>query len=212
MPSVASRVSAVNGPDLLRSAPDAGPAVPAVVSHTMDKLYPFSNAYAFFTGTCRYSNPTETGLTTYFASYPGAVQVPEAGTVPVTIRQPPLFLRWSKLGNGSNSAPADGAVVKATPVQPAGQSCVEPPITLYTWTTSLGKGVVGRSKLAANDYVEAGLPFGDYTLCFQTGGKYASYPADWPGSNPPYDNTLATGQPVIKTLDGTLATWRSTPC
>jgi hypothetical protein len=197
--SVSSRISAVNGDNLslLRSAPDTGPATPALGAYTVDKLYPFAGAYSFFTGTCRYSNPSEAGTPNYFASYPGAIQVPEGGTVGVTIRQPPLNIRLLKdLGGGA--APNLMKVV-ATPVKPPGESCVEPSIVLQTFTTTGAiAGVVGRSQ-PSSAYVQAGVPFGDYTICFQRGttpGTYQNtvYPTDY-GSTVPYDNTLPLGRP-----------------
>jgi prepilin-type N-terminal cleavage/methylation domain-containing protein len=221
--SYATRVSAVNGADLsmLRNIPDAAPSATPMSGYTASKLYPFSTSYSFFSGTCRYSNPTnDSANANYFATYPGAVQAPAGGTVGVKIRQPPLNVQWYKLGGGGgagNSPPADGLTVTATPVKPTGESCVEPSIPLTTFTTTTGNatyqysGWVGRSKPNAA-YVESGVPFGYYNLCFQRSGpSKAVYPADW-GAASPYDNTDALGLTAPLRLDGTAATWHSGTC
>jgi prepilin-type N-terminal cleavage/methylation domain-containing protein len=218
IPSAASRISAMYDVNVLRNAPDAGPG-PALALQPMTKLYPFSGAYSFFTGTCRYSNPAEIGLPAYYTTYPGAIQVPEGGSVSVKIRQAALNIRLSKdLGGGTAT---NAMKVVATPVMPTGQSCVEPSIVLQTFTTILPgpttvTGVVGRSQ-PNSAYVEAGVPFGDYTICFERGTnaatwKHTDYPADY-GTAIPYDNALALGQPAQLALDASNnGKWHSGQC
>jgi prepilin-type N-terminal cleavage/methylation domain-containing protein len=215
--SYAARISAVNGIDVLRNFPEAGPASPALSAYAATNLFPFTSSYSFFTGTCLYSDPTfDSGNTGYYNTYPGAVLAAGGSTTSVVIRQPPLNVRLIK-DKGSNSPPGNGMLVVATPVKPNGQSCVEPSISLKTFTPSAGLGgSVGRSLTGTT--LEAGLPFGYYNLCFQRGTGSSAYSTDYPADlapagTAPYDNTDAFGQASTKLLDAKLdSLWSNQPC
>jgi hypothetical protein len=218
VPSVAARMSAVNGDDLtiLRNEPLAGPVSPPTASFTVGNLFPFSAAYSFFTGKCRYSNPTtDSANSGYFGAYPGAIAVTPGSNSTVTVRQPPLNIRLKNDRGGGTAA--NGMRVVVTPVQPAGDSCVEPSIIMQTFTTTVGApatnfpGMVGRSKSSDSTYVEAGVPFGYYKICFQRGAgtganpyRYTLYPDDY-GTTAPYDNTDPLGLRPRIDLDATLS-------
>jgi hypothetical protein len=211
--SVASRVSAVNGDDLtiLRNEPLAGPASSPVAGFTVGSLFPFSAPYSFFTGTCRYSNPTtDSANSGYFGSYPGAVATTPGGTHTVIVRQPPINFQMAR-ERSSTSAPPDGTRVVATPVRPTGDGCVEPSIELKTFTVNGTAGVVGRSQPNSN-YVEAGVPFGYYKICFErltTMRRTTIWPDDYAGDPNAvsyggilsYDNTDPLGRTARVSID-----------
>lgn len=217
MTSVSTRMSAVNGDDLsiLRKIPATGPAAPAVTGMQMTNLFPFSASYSFFTGGCRYSNPTNDSANSgYFGTYPGAIAVTPSSILPVTVRQPPLNIRLSKDRGGGNAA--NTMRVVATPIQAVGDSCVEPSIELNTFTSNSLTGVVGRSQPANNGPVEVGVPFGYYKICFQR-GTTTKRTTVWPDDYLPdarsvliagtttwaYDNTDALGKATRVDLDAT---------
>lgn len=207
--SVANRISAENGDEasLLRNEPIPGPLATAAASITANNLYPFTAQYSFYTGTCRYSNPTYNDANSgYFGTFPGAVAVDPGSPATVKIRQPPLNLRLTN--DRSGGAPANNMRVVARPVQPSGDSCVEPPLDLKTFTVSGNAGVVGRSQPTPNGFVEAGVPFGYYTVCFERGTgtganpyRYTVWPTDNAGTV--YDNTNPFGKPTTDQYDAT---------
>jgi prepilin-type N-terminal cleavage/methylation domain-containing protein len=220
--SFAMRLSTENGgqPSLRRNEPVAGPlATPGASSITMGNLYPFTTAYTFYTGTCKYSNPTFGGANAgYFGTYPGSVAVTAGMPASTKVRQPPLNLRLQTYRTGTGTTPntPDGLIVWAYPQGVSGDTCVEPPIKLSTFTVGSTYGLVARSKPASpGTYVEAGLPFGTYGLCFQrtigTAISYSLYPRDFTGE-PVYDNrTNPLGQTTTRTINAnTTGQWHTT--
>jgi hypothetical protein len=190
----------------------------------MTGLFPFSAPYTFYTGTCRYSNPS-VGIANYYGSRPGAVAVTPGQPFSVNVRQPALDLRlqWYNLIGSTKQATPNNLVVFAYPQPAAGDSCVEPRIPLTTFTTTVPSstpGLVGRSR-PTTSYVEAGLPFGNYAFCFQrnvasgspTGTSYSIWPTDWSSTAPYNLQSSATGPTPTgrTTLDGSpSARWHTT--
>jgi type II secretory pathway pseudopilin PulG len=213
--SKALRVTAENSASIgwRRNQPTRTVTAPEAATFAVGSLYPFTTPYALYTGACAYSNPTKASANSgYYGSYPGSVLITPGGTPPVTVRQPPLNLRVAKDYN-STSSPAEGMVVYATPVQASGDSCVEPSIQLQTWNTSAtNTGVLGRTKSADGTYVDAGVPFGYYTICFQRGASQSIiYPTDTGGTN--YDNTNPLGLATQIALDlSNTSKWRNSAC
>jgi hypothetical protein len=217
IPSKAWRVAAENGDDLsmLINEPVRTPQPASEsASFTVNNLVPFSGAYSFYTGACRYSDPTfASAYATYFASNPGAVGVTPGSTTTITVRQPPLNFQMLRDRN-SLLPPPDGMTVIATPIQAAGDSCVEPSIPLKTFSTLVTKGIVARAVATNGTYVEAGLPFGYYSLCFQRSGpRYTIYPDDFGGPVAGYDNTAPLGKALPVTIDASnTGVWHSGTC
>ena len=216
--SAATRLSGENGdePSLLRNEPQAGPAASPQASFTVNSLYPFAAAYSFYTGTCRYSNPTFNDANPgYFGTYPGSVAVPPGTPVTLNVRQPALNLRlqYYRKSGGNPVATPNNMVVRAYPKKDVDDDCVEPYIPLTTFTpTSTGYGTVGRSLQGGGAYVEAGLPFGTYAFCFQRTSpstSYIMYPNDFPGETS-YDNRAPLGRPTLNTLTAASLAWRTT--
>jgi prepilin-type N-terminal cleavage/methylation domain-containing protein len=208
--SAATRVTAENGgqSSLLPHAPPAGPlAAPGSASLTMGGLYPFSTAYSFYTGTCRYSNPTFGNANPgYFGTFPGSVAVAPGTPTSVKVRQPALNLRLQTYRQTSPQATVDGLIVWAYPQPASGDTCAEPRIPLSTFTVGANYGLVARSKPASpGTYVEAGLPFGMYGFCFQrtiTGStSYSIYPTDFSGESVWDHRTNPFGRATTKTLN-----------
>jgi Tfp pilus assembly protein PilV len=200
--SQAPRVSAENSANVgwLKNLPLMSVLTPPDASpFLITDLFPLSTAYPVFTGGCHYSNPTfDSANSGYYGTNPGSAAVTPGGTASVNVLQPPLNLQMTKDRN-SSSPPADGTVaVYAKPAQASGDSCVEPKIRLNTFTTSDGAGIVGRSKQPTQDWVDAGVPFGYYTICFERPGpRYTVWPTDYPGNGTTYDNTDPLGQPDV---------------
>jgi type II secretory pathway pseudopilin PulG len=202
--SYATRVSTVNSSEvgMLRNFPPAAPlAAPGAASISAPSLFPFTSAYVFFTGTCQYANPAyytnADGLhpanPTYFSSYAGSLIATASTTTGVTVLQPPINYRLTgkKYAGSTNMS---GLAVTLDPQTPASDSCVEPNITGFsTYTVGANNGYVARSLAADGTTLEAGAPYGQYSLCFYDSGSNRHY------TDPVlYDNTIApTGQTAI---------------
>ena len=148
VPSASLRLSAENGDSssFFRNEPQAGPAASPQSTIGANGLFPFTGPYSFYTGTCRYSNPTFADINdAYFGTYPGSVAVSPGTPTTVKVRQPPLNIRLFKDRSGTNAT--NGMRVVARPVQAPGDTCVEPPIELKTFTQVISGityyGVVG---------------------------------------------------------------------
>jgi hypothetical protein len=225
--SKALRVTAENSASVgwLKNLPLRTAAATDSGSFLMGGLFPFSTAYSTFTGACHYSNPTfDSANSGYYGTYPGSTAVTPGGTANIFVRQPPLNVQMTKDRN-STSPPADGMKVIATPVQASGDSCVEPSITLQTWTTTGtggGAGTVGRATYTetstSTTQVDAGVPFGYYKLCFQRGSstiRYTVWPTDYPGNGTSYDNTDPLGRSKVSidaSSTNTSGPWHSGSC
>jgi type II secretory pathway pseudopilin PulG len=238
MSSGAPTLTAANGTvvGLLRTYPPS-PGSTGLASITADKLFPFTQAYAFFTGSCGYDNPS-TNLSTYWSSgYPGQLVAQPGQSLAVTVRQPPLLVNILKDAKGQTVTAGEEKVV-AYPQAQNGDTCVDQKITDLTtvsWPKAQGapypgdgrvpssygtpndNGWVGRSlkTVGGKQVPESGVPFGKYQLCFQDTSKGSTYHWTYAG---PYDNTLAypgtTGATsnLKAPLELTPGTWTSGAC
>jgi hypothetical protein len=211
IPSAAYQVSATNSGEtgMLRNWPSAAGSS-EFGAFTVDKQFPFPSAYTFFSGNCHYNDPTtntygNTG-TTIAALLAG--QQTLAGVNP-TVYQPPLNAIITKNSAGNPPTAAMTVIVKA--VAPSGDDCDQPTITLSTFKVG-GNWTVGRS-VNASSQLDAGVPYGQYTLCFKDGSKYWS-PTSYPNAGAAagkayYDNTTPpTGQKTAESF--TPSGWTST--
>jgi type II secretory pathway pseudopilin PulG len=213
MSSGAPTLTAANGTEvgLLRTYPTSTPGTVGLSSITADKLFPFTNAYAFFSGSCGYDNPstydtpTSTPPFAYWSATPafaGQLIAQPNQSLAVTAMQPPLLVNFKTNAKGQTVTAGQETVV-ATPVKPSGESCNDQKITDLTtknWPTSQGapnvnspnaNGWVGRGSpqtVNGKQVYDAGVPFGSYQLCFQDTSKGGSTPwhYTWGGT---YDNT-----------------------
>jgi type II secretory pathway pseudopilin PulG len=212
IPSAAYQVSATNSGEtgMLRNWPSAAGSS-EFGAFTVDKQFPFPSAYTFFSGNCHYNDPTTNTYGNTGTTIAGllAGQQTLAGVNP-TVYQPPLNAIIAK--NSSNATPSAAMKVIVKAVTPNGDDCDQPTITLSTFKVG-SSWMVGRSVNASNQ-LDAGVPYGQYTLCFKDGTKYWS-PSSYPnaaGSASYYDNTTPpTGQTTAEsfTPSGSSA-WSST--
>jgi type II secretory pathway pseudopilin PulG len=213
MTSGAPTLTAANGTEvgLLRTYPTSSPGTVALSSISADKLFPFTNAYAFFSGACGYDNPAYYDAPTrtppvYWnttPAFPGQLIAQPNQSLAVTVMQPPLLVNFKTNAKGQTVTAGQETVV-ATPVTPSGESCNDQKITDLTtvnWPTAQGAptantptatGWVGRGSpqtVNGKQVYDAGVPFGNYKLCFQDTSKGGSTPwhYSWTGT---YDNTL----------------------
>jgi hypothetical protein len=213
MNSGAPTLTGANGTEvgLLRTYPTSTPGTVGLSSITADKLFPFTNAYAFFSGSCGYDNPaywdapTRTPPVYWNTSpaFPGQLIAQPNQSLAVTAMQPPLLVNFTTNAKGQTVTAGQETVV-ATPVKPSGESCADQKITDLTtvnWPSAQGAptanspnstGWLGRSTLQTvngKQVPDAGVPFGNYQLCFQDTSKGGSTPwhYTWTGT---YDNTL----------------------
>jgi hypothetical protein len=167
-------------------------------SFTATHLFPFTGKYTFFTGYCHYNDPTDTIYgSTNTASPNGPLIANQQVAAPgsATIIQPPLNYQLAGPDKNNKTPAANAMTVYLRPVAPATDQCVQPSVTLSTFnigTTASPKWAVGRSYNTTTKVLDAGVPFGKYTVCFKdTSGGTTRY---W-SSGAVYDNTLSpTGQ------------------
>jgi type II secretory pathway pseudopilin PulG len=238
MTSAAPTLTAANGTvvGLLRTYPPSAGSI-GLASVTADKLFPFTTAYAFFSGSCGYDNPS-TNIPAYWTSgYPGQLVAQPAQSLAVIVRQPPLLVNILKDAKGQTVTAGEEKVV-AYPQAQNGDTCVDQKITDLTtvaWPKTQGapypgdgqvpssygtpndNGWIGRSlqTVGGKQVPESGVPFGKYQLCFQDNSKGSTYHWTYAG---PYNNTLAypgtTGATsnVKAPLELTPGTWTSGAC
>jgi type II secretory pathway pseudopilin PulG len=217
--SAAAQVSAVTSGATGKLFPFPVPGGTETGSISATGLYPFPQKYTFFTGSCHYNDPTDTIYGSANTANPnGALLAGQQVAAPgaATVFQPPLNYQLAGTDRNRNSPPANQMTVKLTPVAPNGDACAQPPITLKTinvGTATNPKWMVGR--LNAGGQLDAGVPYGNYTMCFQDGaykwspGSYAN-PS---GSASYYDNTTPpTGQPSAQSGSPTRFSWGSGTC
>jgi type II secretory pathway pseudopilin PulG len=239
MSSGAPTLSAANGTEvgLLRTYPPS-PGALALSSITADNLFPFTSAYAFFSGSCgydnpsRYDTPTSTPPFAYWSSgAPGQLIAQPNQSLVVTAMQPPLLVDFKTAADGS-AAQAGKEKVVATPVRPSGETCNDKKITDLTtvsWPALQGaptanspnaEGWVGRGSaqtVNGKQVYDAGVPFGKYRLCFQDTTKGAPWRYTWAGTydnTKPYPGTTGTSSNVNAPLVINAATtaWVSGTC
>jgi Tfp pilus assembly protein PilV len=207
VPSAAYQVSATNSGEtgMVRTWPvTVGAEVGSVAT---DYEFPFTTPYTYFTGNCHYNDPTTSAYHNTGTTIAGllAAQQQLAG-VAVTVHQPPLNV-WMKT-DPSGAVPNAQMTVEVRPYKPSGDSCAQKTMTFATFdtdSTSAYKWMVGRSYV--NSTLDAGVPYGQYTLCFRekvSGTNYYWAPASYPnaaGSAAYYDNTTPpTGQSTTESF------------
>lgn len=194
--SAAAQVSAVTSGATGKLFPFPAPGGSETGSISASGLYPFPQKYTFFTGTCHYNDPTDTIYGSANTASPnGALLAGQQVAAPgaASVFQPPINYQLSGKDK-NNSAPSYQMTVKLTPVPPNGDACAQPAITLQTFnvgTSSNQKWVVGRTY--AGGVLDAGVPYGNYTVCFQDGTK------KWTDATTYNNTTPPTGKPSTVT-------------
>src|SRR3954451_21285039 len=225
--SVANKISATNGLEtslLVAFNPTSGPPGR---DFSGSGLFPFLNSpYGFFTGTCRYGDPSKYTAGYFTAASNGAALLSPGGSAGITVLQPAFNLRVMSRYYNTQTVVPDGMVVRVYPNPTADDSCADKTFDLKTFTTTGtggSTGVVGRSQLATDTtYVEAGAPSGTYDICVQDyngSGSYRRwrYPDDLIGTPAlaPYDmrklGTPAAAQTKLPPV-GYTANWTSGQC
>jgi Tfp pilus assembly protein PilV len=107
-------------------------------SFTSGTVYPYSDPYSAYAGSCAGADPNAYGAPQQF------VTVAPGGVTPVTLREPPIDLRVVY-----NGAPESGATVKLT-------------------ATGTGCSAVTTRTTGSDGYLtDRAFPFGPYTVCVQ---------------------------------------------
>jgi Tfp pilus assembly protein PilV len=216
IPSAAAQLSAVNSGEtgMLRTYPQSG----EVATIKADTLFPFPQSYTFFTGTCHYNDPTDsTNYTTLNTTGANAAliagQQVAATALTATVVQPPLNLQITRGPGSSTAVPTTSMTVKLYPSAPSTDSCVQPNMTtLKTFdvdSTAAYNWMVGRSYNTTTKVLDAGVPFGKYTVCFQSGTSYFAPGTVYDNSTPP------TGQATTVSYSGwsgSTSQWKSGTC
>jgi type II secretory pathway pseudopilin PulG len=212
IPSKASQVTTVNSKATGKLFPSTQSGTD-LAGFTTSNLFPFQNNYVFFTGSCHYNDPTDqTNYSTANTASPNGARIasqqlfaPASG---VNVFQPPI--NYQIKTNSQGVAPTAAMTVVLTPVPPGSDTCAQPKVSLTTVQLGSGasaKWVVARSATAQG--VDAGAPFGRYTMCFQDGTGASA--KKWSAGN--YDNTTPpTGQPTALTGSPAKANWTSGTC
>lgn len=126
-------------------------AAPYSSSIPLTKLYPFTNGYTVFSGSCLSADPSQY-VPDYFSNYPGAVTLaPGAVGGSVTLREPALNLKVTKGGSPLSTAKVF--------VYALSGDCTDNPIYTYAGTTGTN-ALTSQGTLAF-----PGLPFGHYKVC-----------------------------------------------
>lgn len=172
------------------------------------KLFPFDNAYSYFTGSCAYQSPTKasTAWTNYFTDVnPAAAIKGDPGVFQpqtVTVYQPPLNLRV-RADSVTLSSPTFDAAGKVTvqltlPSPTTADKCsdvVNPrDMKVASWDTNVWGSLPAKpSNLSDKGWVwqnvtglDPGMPFGKYKVCLYDTTKKVY----WGGA---YDNTSPSG-------------------
>ncbi|MDA0173665.1 carboxypeptidase-like regulatory domain-containing protein [Solirubrobacter taibaiensis] len=179
---------------------------PSTPSATVEpsKLFPFTTAYSYFTGTCAIQSPVKVGLTNYFSTTNTAAAVIGDPAKPqpqvATVYQPAVNLRLRATAS-SSSASVDASNVKVFfYLQKVGaDSCDDFQGTQMgvktwpggTWGSTLPSPVAAtatRNWVVQNSTdFDPGLPFGTYKVCLNDSGSW--WTTDGTSGKPHYDNT-----------------------
>jgi Tfp pilus assembly protein PilV len=209
--SKAFQISVINSGEtgMLRSFPTTKGAN-ELATYPATSLFPFTTKYTFFTGNCHYNDPTDTRYGSANTASPnGALIAGQQVTTQLLgadVYQPPLNIQLTKSSSGGNSWTTTYTVY-AIPVAPSDDDCAQPRITLSTFnvgTTASPKWMVGRSYDSTNKILDAGVPYGSYSICFASGSK------DWVAGT--YDNTTPpTGKAAVQQY-GKSTAWSTGTC
>jgi Tfp pilus assembly protein PilV len=113
-------------------------------------LYPFTEGYSIYTGSCANADPSKS-ISNYYASNPGTVMTDPAGTYNLKVRQAPLPVKVvDAVGN-----PKAGAHVVATGLATGGCTADK-----FDDLVSDAKGLVSHP-----GGFDPGVPFGKYAVC-----------------------------------------------
>lgn len=121
-------------------------------------LFPFTDGYAVYSGSCPSANPelAPNNNVSYFSQNPGFVSLAPGATQGVTVREPALNI----VVKDAAGAPIQGARVRVK--QQIYSACGGTRSTFFT-------GQDGTLP-------EPGMPFGDYEVCAEAGGKRKTHP------------------------------------
>lgn len=194
IPSSSVDAAEINpGDPAMRTFPPAPPANPTATIPAAN-LFPFKDAYTFWTGSCAGENPASyAGNSTYFSG-PGNHALPTSpgGLYTLDVFQPPLNVRVSQdargreIGNGSTDNMTYSALYTET-------GCTDR-VTLYPVTRTIsGSPSYGWLSQQPGSY-DPGLPFGKWKVCVNdlSRGKNVTVAS--------YDNTAPGGQGTTTTL------------
>jgi prepilin-type N-terminal cleavage/methylation domain-containing protein len=194
---------------------------PATSSSTVtpSKLFPFTTAYSYFTGTCSIQSPVKVGLTNYFSTTNTAAAVIGDPTKPqpqvATVYQPALNLRIR--ANYANRNPSSDTTVDATAMSVyvhlqnvgsetcAGFQGKELDVKNWpggSWGTSPSSRDRNWIVQDGTDF-DPGLPFGTYKVCLNDGTRWWSTGMDGTSN---YDNTK-TAQTTTVQIPPNNASW-----
>jgi Tfp pilus assembly protein PilV len=139
------------------TATNAGIPAPSVRAYTVAApanailatgLFPFTDGYSFYSGTCTSAKPTLYNAS-YYSSNPGVVTVGPGGSASVTVREPALNIRVTRATSSTNAPVWTGARVLIK--------------SLDTDCSDRHEVVGGLT--ATGGLPEPGLPFGRYRVC-----------------------------------------------
>jgi type II secretory pathway pseudopilin PulG len=208
-------------PTVLRTFLPATTWATSLIPPQVPDLFPYANSpYSLFTGDCPYMSPTKASgsYPTYFTTVNpnAAVQGdPTVGQLQLaTVFQPAVNIRLAKDKDGTaiTTTNANRFKVYMTLVNPGSDSCnseystpSKVPMTFKDWPAAYGSrpaGSTGTTNFVSQNVTgfDAGLPFGNYTLCVYDTSKSRRYSAN-------YNNTK-TSAAVTEISSG----WTSGSC
>lgn len=191
---------------------------------TPSKLFPFTTAYSYFTGTCAIQSPVKVGLTNYFSTTNTAAAVIGDPAKPqpqvATVYQPAVNLRL-RATSTSSSASVDASNVTVTFfLQKVGaDSCEDFQGTQMgvktwpggSWGTASPNGQTRNWVVQNSTDFDPGLPFGTYKVCLNHSGSW--WTTDGSTGKPHYDNTKpeqATTREIPPSSPSSATGWTTT--
>jgi hypothetical protein len=199
------------GAAAMRKFPVALPANPTPTVAAIN-LFPFKDAYTFWTGSCAGENPAAyTGNANYFTG-PGNHALPTnpGGIYAIDVFQPPLNLRVTHdasnkiIGGTGGTRSTNTMTASATYLPPASDTGCSDTVNLNFVTRSdITTNANGWLSQQPNPTFDPGLPFGKWKICVvdQSQRKHITVAS--------YDNTSPAGQPSttdLATSSGAYAT------
>ena len=201
---------------------------PSTPSSTVEptKLFPFTTAYSYFTGTCTIQSPVKVGLKDYFSTTNPAAAVIGDPAKPqpqvATVYQPAVNLRLR--ANYANQNPSRDTTVDASNVkvyfhlQSVGaESCEDSPratMAVKPWPGGTWGSTPPSSMDSKNWVVQSGtdfdpgMPFGTYKVCLNDGTRWWS--TSGTTANPHYDNTKTSRATTMQIPPKDNTDWKST--
>jgi hypothetical protein len=125
---------------------------------TATNLFPFTDQYAVYSGSCTANDPTKYGQPQFFAS------VTPGGSPTVTVREPAINLFINKSGVAQTGTGIN-VYIKSTD-----SGCDQ---TVYKLN---GSGIATNNLTAGGALIDPGFPYGHYNVCADDGSKYDTDP------------------------------------